>query len=149
MYERNGVYVFDAWVKRGPGAKEEMNRSEGGEHREKVTERSVAASRCESGSPSGRRPGVRIQEQEAEEIEYEVKEEEKGWKKPKKGKTIAKSTQKLFAQSYSRGVGRSNASGDGHCDGGPCCNEDDYESHSTVRDDGYWSDFIRRVPNWP
>ena len=111
--------------------------------REKVSERPLSASRG-PGSPeqvserSLADSGVRISSDKAEERTYEVPESEKGWTKPGKKKTITKNVQKKFMQNYRRTQ---------ECDGGPCCNENDYGHY--VQDDGYWSDFIRRVPNWP
>ena len=111
--------------------------------REKVSERSLAASRGpgsleQVSERSLADSGVRISSDKAEERTYEVPAEEKGWIKPGKKRTIKKEDQKKFMQSYSR---------PSDCNGGPCCNEDDYGHY--VQDDGYWSDFIRRVPNWP
>ena len=131
---------FDAWVKPGPREKNEMHVAN---PREKVGERSPAVSRGPgslelAGERSPAASGVWISSDEAEERTYEVKEEEKGWKTPGKKKIITKNDQQKFMQSYSR---------PSDCNGGPCCNEDDYGHY--VQDDGYWSDFIRRVPNWP
>ena len=76
LYERNGIYCFDAWVQPGPqvkGAKE--RKSANAVTPEHVSERSLAAS------------GVRISSDKAEERTYEVPESEKGWIKPgKKGR---------------------------------------------------------------
>ena len=125
LYERNGVYVFDAWVKPGPGEKSEMNVAK---PRVQGSERSLADSR------------VRISDTVEEK---EIKAEGKGWQTPKRSKTIAKKDQPKFMQSYSRSNGHT-----GH-DESCNCNEDDYSSYCTALDDGYWSDFIRRVPGWP
>ena len=78
LYERNGVYVFDAWIKPGPGEKKETNVAK---PREKVSERSLAASRG-PGSPelvserSLADSGVRISSDKVEERTYEVPESE-------------------------------------------------------------------------
>ena len=140
LYERNGVYVFDAWIKPGPGEKsQEMNVAK---PRVQVSERWLAASRGpgaleQVGERSLADSRVRISDKVDTE---ETKGEGKGWETPKRGKTISKKDQSKLMQSHSKCHDRA-----GNCD----CNEDDYSSYGTALDDGYWSGFIRRVPGWP
>ena len=112
MYERNGIYCFDAWVQPGPqvkGAKE--RKSANAVTPEQVSERSLAASR------------VRIST-EVEEKEFEIAEHESKWETVPKKKAI----EPKFMASYGQGSS---------CEDG------------CTHDDGYWSGFARRVPNWP
>ena len=156
LYERNGIYCFDAWVKPGPGLNSVAPRAQ-------VTERSVAAARgstagkgppservgaAEGGSASARTASLRLDDNrekpkkeakvndDVEEEEFEVEDgngmtKHPRWQTPQ-GKRKAT---KKFMSSYS--------SGPGH---GSCCDED---GQCNANDDGYWSGFTRLVPHWP
>ena len=110
LYERNGIYCFDAWVQPGPQVKGAKERKSADAVTEQVSERSLAASEARISTV-------------VEEKEFEIDEHESKWKKVPKKKAI----KQKFMASYGHGSS---------CEDG------------CTHDDGYWSGFARRVPNW-
>ena len=108
LYERNGIYCFDAWVKPGPQGKAKKDGGANAVARDaQVSERSGTAA-----------PSVRVST-EVETKEYEIEKEESKWRPvPKK-----KAASKQFMAAY----GHSKECKDG------CTHDDGYWSGFTRR----------------